>query len=291
MPITCLPVLRSACFVLSAVVLTACASTGTDGSDSPPGSMQGEGSTPDEVQHVHGIVAHPDGDGLILGTHHGILHVGQDGEAEPVGPVMDFMGLSDAGPGRLVASGHPGPGTDMPNPVGLIESTDGGRTWEPLSRVGESDFHALAATEDTIIGFDGVLRATDDGEEWFDLDPDLQAIGLTVSEDAETVLATTQEGLRRSEDGGRSFDDVGEAPPLVFVDWVRGAETVYGVDAGGTVHRSEDTGRSWSGLGSAGGQPEAIYADADQVALAVDGTLVVSSDGGKTFDALGPAGG
>jgi len=285
MPITPASVFRSLVLLPSLAMLTACAATASDGTDSSSISEQ-QSAWPTEIQHVHAIVANPDGDGWVLGTHQGIFYVSEDGEVESVGPVMDFMGLSDAGQDRLVASGHPGPDTDMPNPVGLIESTDGGRTWEPLSRVGESDFHALAATEDTVIGFDGVLRATDDGREWYDLAPELNVIGLAVSEDAETVLATTPDGLRRSEDGGRSFAEVDGAPPLVLVDWVRGSDIVYGIDAGGAVHRSEDTGRSWEASGTAGGQPEAIHADADQVVVAANGTLLVSSDGGQTFETV-----
>lgn len=273
-------VLRSVPLLASAILLTACTSSDSD----VFGSAQGY-SLAAEVQHVHGIVANPSGDGLILGTHQGVFYVSGSGEVESVGPVLDFMGFSDAGQGRLVASGHPGPDTDMPDPVGLIESTDGGHTWEPLSRVGVSDFHALAATEGTVIGFDDALRATDDGQEWYDLDPKVQQVmGLAVSEDAEIVLATTQDGLRRSEDGGRSFVQIDGTPPLVFIDWVPGTDEVYGIDVGGTVHRSEDTGKSWESRGAAGEQPEALHADVGQIVVAVDGTLVMSSDEGQTFD-------
>lgn len=55
------------------------------------------------------------------------------------------MGFSVAGPDHFYASGHPGQGIDLPNPVGLIESRDGGMTWAPLSRQGDSDFYALTA--------------------------------------------------------------------------------------------------------------------------------------------------
>ena len=68
--------------------------------------------------------------------------------ATKVGPTNDLMGFS-AGPGSGVfyASGHPGKDSTMPNPMGLIRSSDGGKTWVQLSRQGQSDFHALTVTK------------------------------------------------------------------------------------------------------------------------------------------------
>ena len=60
------------------------------------------------------------------------------------------MGFTVAGPGHYYASGHPGTATDLPQPVGLIESRDGGRTWAVLSRGGQSDFHALTTSGRTV---------------------------------------------------------------------------------------------------------------------------------------------
>ncbi len=48
--------------------------------------------------------------------------------------MIDLMGFTVAGPGRYLASGHPGLHVDLPQPVGLIETTDGGVTWTPVSR-------------------------------------------------------------------------------------------------------------------------------------------------------------
>ena len=51
-----------------------------------------------------------------------------------------------------------------------ITSTDAGQTWTPLSRQGQSDFHALTASGRTVYGFDGFgnlppipLHSTDSG--------------------------------------------------------------------------------------------------------------------------------
>jgi hypothetical protein len=67
-----------------------------------------------------------------LATHDGLFVAAADGWAA-LGPVIDLMGFSVAGPDHFYASGHPGQVSDLPNPVGLIESKDGGQTWAPLS--------------------------------------------------------------------------------------------------------------------------------------------------------------
>ncbi|CAM3861279.1 hypothetical protein GCM10009799_51910 [Nocardiopsis rhodophaea] len=287
--------LAPAALLVPMLLLSSCGSESDDGDsgDSPgstgsavsPGAVEGF-PLPADAEHVHGIVADPKSDGLLLGTHYGVYRVtgaGDDVKAELISPVMDYMGLAEAGPDRLVASGHPGEGTtDLPNPVGLLESTDGGETWTTLSRAGQSDFHALAASEDTVIGFDGSLVATDDGKKWRELDADVTAISLAISADSQTVVATTQQGLRRSTDGGTSFTDVDGAPMLALVDWSQG-DTVVGIDPVGTVHRSDDAGATWSEVGSAEGPPEAFHADPDHIAAVVNGMLVVSTDGGASF--------
>src|SRR5699024_11528196 len=90
MPITPASVFRSLALLPSLAMLTACAATASDGTDSSSISEQ-QSAWPTEIQHVHAIVANPDGDGWVLGTHQGIFYVSEDGEVESVGPVMDFM--------------------------------------------------------------------------------------------------------------------------------------------------------------------------------------------------------
>ncbi len=90
-------------------------------------------------------------DGLVyLATHDGLFHYDDSGPVR-VGPVIDLMGFTVVGPDHFYASGHPGPGVELPAPVGLIESRDGGATWDPLSRQGESDFHALTASDAGVV--------------------------------------------------------------------------------------------------------------------------------------------
>lgn len=47
------------------------------------------------------------------------------------------------------ASGHPEPGANLKNPLGLMKSSDGGNTLEKLAFYGESDFHNLAVGYNT----------------------------------------------------------------------------------------------------------------------------------------------
>lgn len=65
------------------------------------------------------------------------------------------MGFTVAGGDHFYASDHAGPGGDLPNPVGLIESTDGGQIWTVVSSEGVTDIHALSASKQEVVGFDG----------------------------------------------------------------------------------------------------------------------------------------
>ena len=116
--------------------------------------------------HIHGIGVDPADGTILLATHDGLFVVDENGASNRVGPVIDLLGFAVAGAGHFVASGHPGLGTDMPQPVGLIESTDGGQTWDEVSRQGETDFHALTVSEAGVLGYDGSLLRSSDGQEW-----------------------------------------------------------------------------------------------------------------------------
>ena len=123
-------------------------------------------STP--LDHVH-AVTYLDG-ALLVGTHTGLVEIDTaTGAVDLRGTSRDdFMGLAASG-SSLVASGHPGAGSTLPDPLGLLVSPDGGATWEPVSLTGEIDFHALAADGDTIAGSataGQILYSTDGGRTW-----------------------------------------------------------------------------------------------------------------------------
>ena len=193
--------------------------------------------------HVHAIARDPGSGKLVVAAHDG-LYVYDGTTPERVGPVIDLMGFTVAGPGHYYASGHPGTATDLPQPVGLIESRDGGKTWKVLSRGGRSDFHALTTTGQTVVGFDGAVRATTDGRTWTDGNLDAQPRTLAGSREGPTVLATTEEGLMRSTDGGATWQQMDQASWLLMAAFGDG-DTVAGLTPDGQVHTSADAGRTW----------------------------------------------
>ena len=120
------------------------------------------------LDHVHAAV-YVDGR-LLVGTHTGVVEIDpSSGAVTPRGTSRDdFMGLAGTAE-LLVASGHPGAGSTLPDPVGLLRSSDGGRTWETVSLTGEIDFHALAIDGERIAGSAtaGELLYSDDaGTSW-----------------------------------------------------------------------------------------------------------------------------
>jgi hypothetical protein len=224
-------------------------------------------------------------DGLLhLGTHSGTMVV-EPGGVRRVGDARtDLMGFTVAGPDHFYSSGHPGPGDDLPEPVGLLESTDGGQTWSVLSRAGESDFHVVAAAEDAVYAFDGALVTSSDGRDWAPA-ADVAPASLAVHPDEpRTVLGTTQQGPVRSTDGAGSFAPVDGAPLLYLLSWPAAA-SLWAVDPEGRVHVSADAGTSWEARGEVEGVPQAFTAsDADTVWVATAEEVVRSSDGGRTFE-------
>jgi hypothetical protein len=237
-------------------------------------------------RHVHGVGIDP-GDGrAYLATHDGLFRYGSSGPAR-VGPLIDLMGFTIAGPGHFYASGHPGAGTDLPDPVGLIESTDAGRTWTPLSRQGKSDFHTLTATRTGVIGFDGRWWRSTDADQWQEIQVPVDPFSIAASPDGQTILATSRSGPFRSVDSGRTWVPADPGGLLLVVDWA-GGDTVVGLTPDGSVQVSSDAGATWRLAGTVRAAPQAVAAtlNADRtvrILVATDRRMLESTDGGATF--------
>jgi hypothetical protein len=241
--------------------------------------------------HVHGLGINPADGTLYAATHTGLFTV-RDGAASRVADrYQDTMGFTVVGADHFLGSGHPDVrDTQLYQPgrrplLGLIESRDAGRSWRPLSLLGEADFHALQVAHGRVYGYDatgGRFMVSGDRRRW-QVRSTVELLGVAVSPaDPELVVATTGWRLLRSTDGGRRWQPT-QGPALVVLAW-GGPDGLWGVSADGQVWRSRDAARSWQRPGRLGGQPEALLAHESRLYAAVSGQGIVSSaDGGRSW--------
>jgi hypothetical protein len=272
---------------LAALVIAAC---GGDEGGAGGGSAGGhEGSAGQAPVHVHGLGINPKDGSLFIATHTGLFSAAPgESKARRVGDsTQDTMGFTVAGADDFLGSGHPGEFENAINPLGLIRSSDGGRSWKTVSLSGEADFHVLRWADGTVYGVDsgsGRLMVSDDGgENWEELSPPAPLLDLAPHpRDPGRLLASGEGGLYRSLDGGRGWRPLGGE--LGLLAWPT-ATRLFHVNAGGTVSVSPDGGSSWRPLGAIGGQPAAFLARSGRELYAAlpDGTVKRSSDGGRMW--------
>lgn len=173
--------------------------------------------------HVHGLAFSPDGKALLVPAHTGLMAFRDDGWTEVDGPIHDFAGFSLA-ERAIYASGHPPPGSSLPNPLGLVKSVDLGASWVPLALGGEADFHFLAAgyrsnaiyvrsTEpNSAMPIPGLHLSVDEGKTWQrrisrGLEGEVFSIAVH-PQNVGTLAVATDRGLYLSRDSGESFKRV-----------------------------------------------------------------------------------
>ncbi|HUG24486.1 F510_1955 family glycosylhydrolase [Piscinibacter sp.] len=173
------------------------------------------------LAHVHGLAYSTDGKQLLVPGHDGLAVYTAGRWSQARGPAYHFNGFS-ATRDALYSSGHPAPAAGLADPVGLIKSSDGGKTWQSLGLAGESDFHTLATSFATNAVYvanreansrmsqPGIYYTLTDGRTWqrgADQGRGYMLHSLAVHPtDPAVVAAATDVGLYLSRDSADTFE-------------------------------------------------------------------------------------
>lgn len=210
-------------------------------------------------QHIHGLGVDPsDPSILYIGTHGDFFQSISGAPPVKVDKVRaDYMGftapVTEGIP--LYSSGHPSTGGN----AGLIKSTDGGQTWELVSKVLEPpvDFHAMAVSKSDpgiIIGFDGsgrgLFKTTDAGTTWESLQYPEYVSALAISpNEPNMVFAGTGKGIFVSNDGAKSWVQLESYKGiLIFALTFDDNGILYASAQTFGLLRSSDLGKTWESL-------------------------------------------
>ena len=261
---------------------------------------------PVTMTHIHGLGFDATGDRLLVAAHDG-LRVFEGGRwSVPDIPGHDYMGFSAVDDG-FYSSGHPSPVSDLVNPLGLVRSTDGGRSIETLALSGESDLHLMAVGYHSHVVYAvnqvpgqtleaGIFRSIDDGGTWRRLQPsggsgDLIQLAVHPT-DPDTVVLATSTGLYRSTDGGGTFSAIVDGAPITAATFSPSTGDlffgfrVFAVDREGAAAPEQLTAPPLSA-------EDAILAiaaapdDPDHIAIATyERSIFESTDGGATWSQI-----
>jgi uncharacterized protein (TIGR03437 family) len=299
------------------------------GLQEPPGSaFRGITVDPRSSDIVYAAASVPDGSGVVYKTVDG----GENWKAiwrgdnlaryiwiDPRNPDVVYV---STGNWRLAAK-NADPSRNLPGGVGVIKSTDGGRTWQALNEanglknlyVGSLFMHPqnpdilLAGTGSLSCSKDqGVYLSTDGGRTWeLTLASDgsgfITAVEFAVS-DPRIAYAGSQTAFWRSQDGGRTWRLMSGGPPYgtygppgltvgrpvdLQVD-PRNPDRVFAHGEHGGIFLTEDGGRTWkvTGQGYTSARLRGIAVDPrdSRRVYAISHDAFRSDDGGEDWTGL-----
>lgn len=211
------------------------------------------------IQDIHGLALDPsDPTRLYVATHHG-LFVGEGDTkwAAVTEEPFDMMGFTmHAHDGNIMyASGHPNR-VDQGWAVGVVRSTDAGRTWTTLGLKNEVDFHALtmepgrSMTNDTIYGFhDGKLHVSrDSGATWATRPLTFSVAALATMPTSGDLYAATPAGLQKNVRGAEGAWEIVTPKPAVAIAASPNASALIAYFSADGLAKSHDQGKTWSSL-------------------------------------------
>jgi photosystem II stability/assembly factor-like uncharacterized protein len=255
-----------------------------------------------DAPYIGSLSVNPGDGSLVMGTNTGLFEIPKAGgkpskvtgtlkTPDGEGSVSEALVAKFTGPDELIASGHPSGDSSLPPALGLIRSGDAGKTWESVSELGTSDFHALSRSGDILVaplyGQAQILLSRDGGKSFEPRVAPMALVDLAADPgDPKRWAATSESGIFVSVDEGKTWRQR-DPTPNVRLAWHESGE-LFRIDPGGPVKVSTDGGETWQDRGSTGGEPQALTVDEAGAlyAATLDGKVQKSEDGGKSWTAL-----
>lgn len=175
------------------------------------------------ISHIHGLHYNEEERKVIVAAHDGLKEYSNNKWSNIDTMRNDYMGFAATDDG-FYSSGHPGQGYDLKNPLGIVRSTDEGKTLDILDLHGEVDFHYMTVgyhTKDIYVfttesnkkmPTSGFYYSTDQTQSWNSMS--LNGVAGTPTSMAASphesgvISIGTTEGVFISKDYGETFQSL-----------------------------------------------------------------------------------
>jgi photosystem II stability/assembly factor-like uncharacterized protein len=257
--------------------------------------------TVDPSLEIGSLAVHPGDGALLIGSNVGSFRLpagasetekldpSLDAANQGKGPLIDLV-MRFNGPDQVLASGH-SKGGSLPQTIGLVSSADGGKTWAPVSGIGDADYHDFEVAGDLVVALrlddPNSVQVSTDGGKVFEARPApnaAAALDITIDPSNPKQWAVgTEQGTFLSTNEGKSWRQR-DTTAKTRVAWAA-ADALYSAGLDGKVRLSSDGGKSWNEVGNVGGYPKdlAVGLKGELIAYLPGGKIVRSTDGGKTW--------
>ena len=282
-----------------ATVIGGCGDNQTDRAGGPPSSRLVDPTKPAPL--INALDIDPKTNEFLLTTNRGFFRIDPNtsrvtkvnaavrarGESSGLGT---FLEIAVAPSGRLVGSGHPDRQGSLPAVLGLIDSGDGGRSWQAVSRLGAADLHKIVFKHGRMYAIDAVagalMQSRDAGKTFSE---QFTPVGVPINDfdvdpaNPDRIVAASESALYRSDNAGRTWKLLANNFGIRLA-WPA-PDSLYRALKDGAVQRSADGGATWQSSGRVGGEPyEFKTVSRNELYLALsDGTILRTQDRGQTW--------